>query len=145
MISCDTNILFHAACRRSRHQTRAAEFLLANATNRDFAVCELVLIEFYVLLRNPAVLEIPLSPAEAVEAIQTYRRNRHWRVLDYPGNLMSGIWRRSVAPDFARRRIFDVRLALTLRHFGVEQFATRNRTDFEGFGFRRLWDPLEED
>lgn len=145
MISCDTNILFHAACSSSPLRDRAHAFLLSQAPNPDFAVCELVLVEFYVLLRNPAVLEKPLSAAEAVDAVQAYRRNRSWRVLDYPGNLMSGIWRRAAEPGFARRRIFDACLAMTLRHFGVDEFATRNLADFQGFGFRRVWDPLSED
>jgi predicted nucleic acid-binding protein len=38
--------------------------------------------------------------------------------------------------------IFDARLALTLRHHGVTEFATRNENHFAGFGFTRLWNPL---
>lgn len=44
--------------------------------------------------------------------------------------------------DFAIRRIVDARLALTLRHHGVTDFATSNVKDFEGFGFTRVWNPL---
>jgi predicted nucleic acid-binding protein len=36
----------------------------------------------------------------------------------------------------------DARLALTLRHHGVTEFATSNVKDFEGFGFNRVWNPL---
>jgi len=142
--SCDTNILFHAACPRSPLHAKALAFVAAHASDRDFAICELALVEFYGLLRNPALLERPLSPAEAVALVQGYRRNRFWRVLDYPGNLMNDLWIRAAKPGFARRRIYDARLALTLRHHGVDSFATRNLTDFEGYGFPRLWDPLTE-
>jgi hypothetical protein len=38
--------------------------------------------------------------------------------------------------------IFDTRLALTLRHHGVTDFATGNLKHFDGFGFARLWNPL---
>ena len=38
--------------------------------------------------------------------------------------------------------VFDARLALTLRHHGVTEFATRNDSHFTGFGFTRLWNPL---
>jgi predicted nucleic acid-binding protein len=34
------------------------------------------------------------------------------------------------------------RLALTLRHHGVTEFATANPRDFQGFGFTRVWNPL---
>ncbi len=37
----------------------------------------------------------------------------------------------------------DARLALTLPHHGVTEVVTRDVTDFEGFGFERIWDPFE--
>ena len=41
------------------------------------------------------------------------------------------------------RRIIDVRLALTLHHAVVTEFATSNPKDFEGLGFQRVWNPLQ--
>src|ERR1019366_6805389 len=38
--------------------------------------------------------------------------------------------------------VSDAQLALTLRHHGLTEFATRNETHFTGFGFTRLWNPL---
>ena len=38
--------------------------------------------------------------------------------------------------------MFDARLALTLRHHGVTEFATRNEAHFTHFGFTRVWNPL---
>jgi hypothetical protein len=38
--------------------------------------------------------------------------------------------------------VFDARLAQTLLDSGVEEFATRNARDFEGFRFERVFDPL---
>ena len=52
------------------------------------------------------------------------------------------MWEHANEADFAFRRIIDARLALTLRHHGVTEFATTNVKDFEGFGFRRVWNPL---
>jgi predicted nucleic acid-binding protein len=34
---------------------------------------------------------------------------------------------------------------LTLRHHGVDEFATRNINDFKDFGFSRVWDPIMSD
>jgi hypothetical protein len=45
-------------------------------------------------------------------------------------------------PAVGRRVVFDTRLALTLRHYGVTEFATRNESHFGGFGFDRVWNPL---
>ena len=45
--------------------------------------------------------------------------------------------------DFARRRIHDVRLAETLKYWGVDEFHTRNTRDFADLGFRVLNNPLD--
>jgi hypothetical protein len=46
------------------------------------AICELVLVELYVLLRNPAVLSNPLAPADAVSIVQTFRQHPAWVLID---------------------------------------------------------------
>ena len=104
-----------------------------------------ILVELYVLLRNPAVVRSPLAPADAVSIIQTFRQHPNWSLVDYPGDnstVMDEIWRWAAQPNVGRRIVFDARLALTLRHHGVTEFATRNETHFSGFGFTRLWNPL---
>ena len=55
---------------------------------------------------------------------------------------MNEVWRLAADKDFAFRRIIDCRLALTLKHHGVKEFATTNIRDFEDFGFSRVWNPL---
>ena len=55
---------------------------------------------------------------------------------------MTEVWSHAAAPGFARRRVYDTRLALTLRHHGITEFATANGKDFQGFGFTRVWNPL---
>ena len=65
MTSCDTNVLFVALeASRPGHAT-AREFLEERKDDSNFALCELVLMELYVLLRNPAVARCPLGGAEA--------------------------------------------------------------------------------
>ena len=145
MTSCDTNILF-VALEESRpgHDT-ARRFLESHAADDSFALCELVLLELYGLLRNPITSARPLGPEQAVRLLDQLRSNPAWQVLDYPGaeaGLMPQLWSAAAAPGFARRKVYDVRLALTLRHHGVAEFATVNVRDFEGFGFTRLWNPL---
>lgn len=142
MISCDTNILLHACNARSPLQSLAEAFMREHAEDAEFAICELVLIELYVLLRNPAVVANPLSASRAAETIRGYRGNPRWRIIDYPGGLMEKIWQMAGQPDTGRRSIFDARLALTLRHHGVSRFATGNVKHFGGYGFEKVWNPL---
>jgi toxin-antitoxin system PIN domain toxin len=142
LISCDTNILLHACSARSPFQASAEAFLVEHGTDAEFAICDLVLVELYVLLRNPAVVASPLSAGMAVETCRGFRSNPFWRVIDYPGALMEEIWRRAAQPETGRRSIFDARLALTLRHHGVSGFATGNVKHFGDYGFERVWNPL---
>lgn len=142
VLSPDTNILFYACHAGSALHALARSFLCTHAEDDRFVVCELVLVELYGLLRNPAVVERPLSAPDAAATCEGFRQNRHWLVIDYPGGLMSELWRRAAVPESPRRRIYDTRLALALRHHGVTEFATRNTRDFQDFGFSRVWDPL---
>jgi uncharacterized protein len=144
VISCDTNILYHALDAKSRYHTSARAFLESLEKDSSFALCELVLFELYQLLRNPVVSRSPLGAADAVAVIQRFRSHPLWGVLDYPGpesHIMNDCWRRFAAPTFPYRKIYDARLALTLRYHGVTRFATRNIRDFNDFGFSDVWDP----
>ncbi|MCX6929193.1 MAG: VapC toxin family PIN domain ribonuclease [Verrucomicrobia bacterium] len=146
MISFDTNLLLYSLNQNCAEYTDTRAFFASLPTAPGaVAICELVLIELYVLLRNPAVLSSPLDPSDAVSLIQAFRQHPTWRLIDYPGetaNVMDDLWRLAAQPHRGRRIVFDARLALTLRHHGVTEFATRNETHFSGFGFTRLWNPL---
>jgi hypothetical protein len=144
MTSVDTNILLYAHDVSAPEHAAAREFFSARAHDRTFAISEFVLMEFYALLRNPAVVAHPLDPAEAVRIVSHFRRNAFWKLIDYPAPVMAKVWAKAAEPGFARRRIFDLRLAFSLQAAGVAEFATRNVRDFDGIGFSRVWDPLHE-
>jgi toxin-antitoxin system PIN domain toxin len=144
MISVDTNILLFSYCENSPHHGGAKAFLISLVDREDVALSEFVLSELYLLLRNPAVLEEPLNPSEAVEVIQSYRFHPRWRIVGFPprsGDIHAEIWKQAATPQFARRRIYDVRIALCLQAFGVKEFATANTKDFEDLGFNKVWNP----
>ena len=146
MISFDTNLLLYSLNQDCAEYRDARAFFASLPTAPGaVAISELVLVELYVLLRNRAVLNNPLEPADAVSLIQTFRQHPAWVLIDYPGEtsgVMDELWRLAAQPNIGRRIVFDARLALTLRHQGVTEFATRNGTHFTGFGFTRLWNPL---
>jgi toxin-antitoxin system PIN domain toxin len=143
MIGIDTNVLLYSLNPGSIWHDAATRFLtqhLGNPTVR-VAITDYVLVELYVLLRNPAVMARDLAPRAARDLVTSY-----WDVPNVVrvenANIMDEVWSRAGDESFARRRIFDARLALTLRHAGVTQFATTNVKDFEGWGFEKVWNPL---
>jgi predicted nucleic acid-binding protein len=109
----------------------------------DVVLCELVLVELYILLRNPSVLKRPLSSTQAVSICQIYRQNPKWRLVEN-APVMEAVWEKVNKPDFPRRRIFDIRLALTLQHHGVTDLATANIKDFQDLELHRVWNPVLE-
>jgi uncharacterized protein len=143
MIAVDTNLLFAWMNRDHAWHKPAVAWFAGEAASPDLVLCELCLIELYGLLRNPAVVKRPMDASAAVAVIQRLRSHPQWELVDYPGGLMNEVWQASVQSGLARRRIYDTRLALTLRHHGVAELATTNVKDFEGFGFDRVWNPLE--
>jgi predicted nucleic acid-binding protein len=139
VLSIDTNILLHGFNEDSPQQVAAMGWLESIAQEEAVAISEFMLAEFYGLLRN-------LSAEEAVEVIQVYRRHPRWRLIGFPiesRSLHDALWQKARAKDFAFRRLYDARSALTLVTQGVTEFATVNVKDFVGLGFQRVWNPLE--
>jgi len=142
MISIDTNLFLYAQNLDCPEHQSAYNFILEYGNRDDVIICELVLVELYILLRNPAVLKTPLSPKEAVTICQTYRHNPNWRIVEN-APVMETVWSKADQTNFPRRRIFDLRFALTLHHHGVTQLATANVKDFQDIGFQKIWNPTQ--
>lgn len=145
MICVDTNILLSSILEtHPQHQTATA-FLLSIDDRQDVAMSEFVLMELYVLLRNPAIFNIPLPAGEAVSTCMRFREHPKWRILGFSQDsreLHDELWSRAGETTWPRRRIYDLRMALTMIHQGVTEFATANVKDFHDAGFRRVWNPL---
>jgi toxin-antitoxin system PIN domain toxin len=141
MISIDTNLLLYSLNPDSSSHQSAASFLAKTFDEEQVVISDLVLVELYLLLRNPFVLKKPLSSTAAAKLVRSY--------FDYPSvvraenaPIMDKAWSLAAKPNFARRRIIDIRLALTLQHHGVTRFATANTKDFQNLGFEKVWNPL---
>ena len=141
MLSFDTNIAVYAANAGSPFHDRARNSLQSLATRKDIAVCELVLVELYLKLRNEKIFSRPLTASQAAAVCQAYRKNQAWTLIE-SAPVMENIWEFAAQKDCAFRRIIDLRLAHTLLHHGVTEFATANEKDFVGQGFLRVWNPL---
>jgi uncharacterized protein len=145
MTSPDANILLYAVNAASPHHGAARSFLEELRGHEDVAVSEFILVELYILLRNPAVVSRPLNESEAAAIVQTFRRHPRWMVLGFDPEsreLHDRLWNLAGRRPFARRRIIDARTALTLVRQGVTEFATANPKDFHDLGFRKVWNPL---
>ena len=143
MIGIDTNLVLYARLEGNRWHAGARDFLDRLGSDPEVVIAELVLVELYVALRNPAIVDPPLDAAAAVAECGWFRRHPRWQLAEH-APVMATVWKLAAVPGFARRRIFDVRLGLTLLAHGVTDFATANVADFEGLGFRRVWNPLED-
>ena len=141
MLSFDTNIAVYAANAASPLHQPARDFIQSLATRRDVAVCELVLVELYLKLRNEKIFSRPLSAPQAAAICSAYRNNQAWALIE-SAPVMDIVWEQAALKNFPFRRIIDLRLAQTLRHHGVTEFATSNVKDFSSQGFQRVWNPL---
>lgn len=144
-LSIDANLILPAVEAANPQHSLAVAFLESLRLRDDVVLSELILVELYGLLRNPAVVAKPRTPAEAATICASFRSHPRWQVVGLPPDSRAfhdAMWPRLAQPNFARRRAFDWRTALSLRLQGVDEFATVNLRDFEGFGFRRLWNPL---
>lgn len=145
MIALDTNILLPAIETANPDHRRAAAFLGSLRAESDVAVSELVLIELYGLLRNPRVLSKPVTAIEAAAVCQSFRQHPRWQLLGLPPDgraFHDALWSNLRDPRTPRRRIYDLRLGMSLVAQGITDFATVNLKDFQGIGFKKVWNPL---
>lgn len=145
MLAIDANILLYAYVSAAPENSAATVFLQSLQQVEAVAISEFTLAEFYLLLRNPAILLPALTSEAATAVIQAYRQHPLWKVLGFPPagkSIHDQMWSFASSHQFARRRLYDVRVALCLRAFGVKEFATANVKDFKDLGFKRVFNPL---
>ncbi len=133
MLSIDANILLYAVNTASPWNESAHAWLRSIQRDEDVAISEFILAEFYGLLRNPAVLKRPLAAEEAIEIIQIYRTHPRWRLIGFPTDsrpIHDTLWQKARTQNFAFRKIYDTRSALTMTAQGVTELATVNVKDF---------------
>lgn len=129
----------HNSCCCEAEHPAAQAFLEGLAARENVAISEFVLVELYQLLRLLALHAHPLGAAKAMEIIHHSRRHPRWRIVVFPeggsAKLHDGLRRLASPADFAYHKIFDARLALTLRQYHVAAFAYANVENFQSFRF----------
>ncbi len=144
MVSLDTNILYYATNADCAEHGQAVKIYLKMLDSASsWIIADQVLMEYYKLIRNPVVLENPLSAPEAFERVDVIRNRYGCLHCSFESQHWSTVVEWLKRPGFPHTRVFDLVLAVTLRANGVESFYTRNVRDFEPFGFFEVIDPIE--
>lgn len=143
MALVDTNVLVHAADRRSRHHEACLAWLEARRRQPDawFSTWAIA-YEFLRVVTHPRVLREPWTVGKAWTFIEA--------LLHSPGFEMLGPTRRhaEVATDLVARSPFlagnilhDAHTAILMREHGVRRICTRD-ADFHRFTFLEVVDPV---
>ena len=144
MKSLDTNILLYAVNEDCREHSVCLDIVKKALKEKNkWLVADQVWFELYRLLRNPVVLEKPLSAQDASSIINWYRESSGWLQCAWDPEMMDelhGLWS---LDNFTVRNTFDAVLALTLKNHGVKEFYTRNTKDFKRLGFFKVINPLD--
>ncbi len=87
MLTADTNLFIHAADPDSIfHDSAKRFFQWVSSEADDFVVCELVLVEVYILLRNPSVFKKPYTATEAAgKHFEDFGFQKVWNPLEESG------------------------------------------------------------
>ena len=143
MKSLDTNILLYSI------NSDCPEYLLCRqlvdkALNEkeSWIIADQVWFELYRLLRNPVVLQNPLTATQAAETINWYREKSGWLKCAWEPDMMKELYPIWNKEYFSAKKSFDAVLAVSLKAHGVKDFYTRNIKDFENFNFFSVINPL---
>ena len=141
----DTNILLYAL-NADCQENKISKALLSAAIKEpdEWIIAEQVYLELYNLLRNPKVLQKPLTGKSAIHAIRVVRENSGFQHCAFESSFFSPLSSILSDRNFHYRRTFDVVLALTLSLNGVRTFYTRNTKDFSSFGLFNVVNPLND-
>jgi hypothetical protein len=113
----------------------AVSFIRSLAGRSDVAICELVLVELYLKLRNEKISSKPLTAASAAKVCQSYRNNRSWRLIE-SAPIMSTVWEQAAQNQFVFRRIIMSGLPSRSVHTGLTSLQTPTYTTLEIRGLK---------
>ncbi|MCF6334504.1 MAG: hypothetical protein L3J12_02020 [Spirochaetales bacterium] len=143
MRSLDTNILLYSINTACSEYTLCRQLVDKALSEKDlWIVADQVWFELYRLLRNPVVLQNPLTASKAANIIDWYREKSGWLKCAWEPDMMKNLKLQWNKESFPARRSFDAILAVTLKNHGVTDFYTRNTKDFESYNYFNIINPL---
>ncbi len=138
----DVNVLLYASDQASPFQTKALQFLKRATEGREaFYVTWPTVMAYLRIATHPGVFEVPLSPEEAAENVETLLALPHVRVLGERESFWDA-WKEAVAGLVVRGNLVpDAHVAAILLQHGVKVLYTNDR-DFSRFPFVEVRNPF---
>jgi len=142
--SIDTNILLYGMNQDCKENKPAFELLqTAMEHPENWIISDQVYFELYSLVRNPAVLEKPLDGNSAFELIDYYRNKIGWLHCSYHTSFWDDMAPFLMNNQFSSKKVFDMRLAVALKHNNIDIFYTRNIRDFKELHWFEVINPID--
>jgi toxin-antitoxin system PIN domain toxin len=137
----DTNILLYAANSSSDAFEVAYELVERLAQGPELLyVFWPVAMGFLRLATNPALIDKPLSPAEALDSLSDLVERHHVRTPGEGAGFLS-VYRETASAGTRGKDVTDAHIATLMRQHGVSLIYTRDR-DFRRFDGIRVEDPF---
>ena len=140
--SVDSNLLVYA------HNTNAPEHEVCSAfikrlleSGEQVLILHQTLFELFSILTNPIIVSKP-NPAQAWKICRYYSSHGALQTASYEAPVFLIIQELLDENMQHGRRFFDLVLAATLKHHGVQRFYTRNERHFRQYSFLEVINPL---
>lgn len=143
----DTSLLFYAHNTSVSQHSAARDFVESRVLavgKEQFVVSHQTLCELFAALTNSILLPRPLTTVQAWEVCRVYLNHPLIQKIAYEPPVMEII--ESLLRDRPQRgkRLFDLKLAATLRYHRVGRLYTYNTKDFAGYDFLTVKNPLSK-
>lgn len=141
----DTNLLLYAHNSSVSQHAAARDFVESRVLavgDEEFVVCHQTLCELFAALTNSILLPNPLTTEQAWDVCRIYLDHPLIQKISYEPAILKVI--ESLLRDGPQRgkRLFDLKLAATLRYHRVRRFYTCNPKHFAGYDFLEVVNPL---
>lgn len=137
----DTNVLLYAVNSSDPASETAYELVQRLARGPDLLFLFWpVIMGFLRLSTNPALIDEPLAPSEALDLVEQLVERPHVR---NPGEATGflAVYRETAQPGTRGKDVTDAHIAALMRQHGVQTIYTRDR-DFRRFDGIRVEDPF---
>ena len=142
----DTNLLLYAHNSSVSQHAAARDFVESRVLavgEEEFTVSHQTLCELFATLTNSILLPNPLTTKQAWEVCRIYLNHPLIQKIAYEPAIIEVI--ETLLHDHPQRgkRLFDLKLAATLRYHGVKRLYTCNPKHFAGYDFLEVVNPLK--
>ena len=142
MIAVDTNLLVHAHRQASSLHNEAKECMVTLAENpAPWGICFHSMVEFYSVVTNTRIWDMPSTPLEAEDQINAWRESPSLQILIDSAGDLEFLMKLATQSKVQGPMIHDARIANCCISHGVRELWTIDR-DFSRFIKLKTKNPL---